>query len=515
MEKGYLTKDEATAMDPDEKTPAKFYSIFKVHKEHQAPKTPPLRPIISGSGSITENLGVFVEHHIKETSTKHKSYLQDTPHLLRVLDKINRGPKLPPNTILATVDIISAYQNIPQDDGIQCLEEALENRQIKEVPSEYLAKVMDLIQRHNIFEFHENLYKQLIGCAMGIHPAPSYANTYLARRIDVKIEDLARKYEQSGQGSLKMFKRFLDDILKLFIGSTKNLHKFFDEMNELHPTLKFTMIHTTLNGESEEEKCRCENRNSIPYLDTQISIENGKLEIDLYKKPTDRNQYLLPSSCHPKETTKNLPFSCALRIVRICTKNGQRDLRLNELKQLLIRRQYNEALIDRAIEKAQKIPRKYAIKKVNRKSSNKRPVFATKFDPRLPNIPNIQSKHWRSMKISDQHLAEIFPEPPMTGFRKQRNLQSFLIKSKVPKAPDKYQKRQLNGMMKCGNSCPTCPFIKEGKEVNLNNNSKWKINGKFTCETSNCIYMIECKQDKCKQPYIGQTKTTEEKNSRP
>ena len=119
------------------------------------------------------------------------------------------------------------------------------------------------------------------------------------------------------------------------------------------------------------------------------------------------------------------------------------------------------------------------------------------------------------MKISDQHLAEIFPEPPMTGFRKQRNLQSFLIKSKVPKAPDKYQKRQLNGMMKCGNSCPTCPFIKEGKEVNLNNNSKWKINGKFTCETSNCIYMIECKQDKCKQPYIGQTKTTEEKNSRP
>ena len=123
----------------------------------------------------------------------------------------------------------------------------------------------------------------------------------------------------------------------------------------------------------------------------------------------------------------------------------------------------------------------------------------------IPDIQNIQNKHWRSMKNSDQHLAEVFPEPPMVGYRKQRNLQSFLIKSKVPKPPEKYPKRQINGMLKCGKSCPTCPFIKEGKEININQNSKWKINGKLTCETTNCIYMIQCKKDNCKQRYIGQT----------
>ena len=36
----------------------------KVHKKHTKPDPPPVRPIISGSGSMTENIGVFIEHHI-------------------------------------------------------------------------------------------------------------------------------------------------------------------------------------------------------------------------------------------------------------------------------------------------------------------------------------------------------------------------------------------------------------------------------------------------------------------
>ena len=43
---------------------------------------------------------------------------------------------------------------------------------------------MELIQTCNLFEFNQDLWKQLIGVAMGIHPAPSYANIYLAKRID-------------------------------------------------------------------------------------------------------------------------------------------------------------------------------------------------------------------------------------------------------------------------------------------------------------------------------------------
>ena len=66
---------------------------------------------------------------------------------------------------------------------------------------------MELIQKHNIFEFHDgNLWKQVIGTAMGVHPAPSYANVYLSKRIDKKIKELAKLYEQNGTGTLKLFK---------------------------------------------------------------------------------------------------------------------------------------------------------------------------------------------------------------------------------------------------------------------------------------------------------------------
>ena len=82
-------------MQPDDQNASTFYCNFKVHKQKEHNEVPPVRPIISGSGSITENISLFIEHHIKDTSMKHKSYLQDTPHFLRVIEKVNKGPKLP------------------------------------------------------------------------------------------------------------------------------------------------------------------------------------------------------------------------------------------------------------------------------------------------------------------------------------------------------------------------------------------------------------------------------------
>ena len=74
--------------------------------------------------------------------------------------------------MIVTSDITNAYHNIPQDDESVCLEEALEKREDKSVPSDFLVKLMDLVQKLNIFEFHDGqLWKQLHGVAMGIHPA--------------------------------------------------------------------------------------------------------------------------------------------------------------------------------------------------------------------------------------------------------------------------------------------------------------------------------------------------------
>ena len=76
-----LTSEEAEAMSAGEKSVGKFYMNFKVHKPHD--KVPPERPIVSGCNSITSNIGKYVEFHMNEVSTKHPSYLQDTPDFLK------------------------------------------------------------------------------------------------------------------------------------------------------------------------------------------------------------------------------------------------------------------------------------------------------------------------------------------------------------------------------------------------------------------------------------------------
>ena len=127
---------------------------------------------------------------------------------------------------------------------------------------------------------------------MGTHPAPSFANIYLARRIDEQIRKLALKYGNNGQSALQAFKRFLDDLFQIFKGTTKQIHQFIEEVNPIPPTLKFTISHTMITHVPDCDKCECEPLTSIPFLDTCLSIKNGKIEVDRYRKKTDRNQYM-------------------------------------------------------------------------------------------------------------------------------------------------------------------------------------------------------------------------------
>ena len=48
------------------------------------------------------------------------------------------------------------------------------------------------------------------------------------------------------------------------------------------------------------------------FLDTKITITNGGIVKHLYRKETDRIQYLLPSLSHPRRKFKNVPYSLTL-----------------------------------------------------------------------------------------------------------------------------------------------------------------------------------------------------------
>ena len=113
------------------------------------------------------------------------------------------------------------------------------------------------------------------------------------------------------------------------------------------------------------------------------------------------------------------------------------------------------------------------------------------------------ARHWRSM-TQDSYMKEVFPEPPLTAFKKQANIKDHIIRAKVAPPKTSYPKRYLRGMKKCG-KCTLCPYIKEGRKLKING-AEWNINKQLNCNSYNVIYAIFCLKEKCKQVYIGETK---------
>ena len=135
--------------------------------------------------------------------------------------------------------------------------------------------------------------------------------------------------------------------------------------------------------------------------------------------------------------------------------------------------------------------------------AGKRPIFAIKYDPRLPSISPIVNKHWRAMICQDEYLKEVFKQPPLIAYKRQKNIKDNIIRAKVAMPQDR-PIRKNPGMKKCGKWCTACPYVKEGKTIKIDSKKKWNINKNVNCETANIVYIIECQ--KCNMRYVGESK---------
>ena len=84
--------------------------------------------------------------------------------------------------------------------------------------------------------------------------------------------------EEDKTAFLGLLKRFLDDFFLLYFGSSRKLHVLFEKINNMHPTIRFTMSHTTRDDEPLEDRCDCDAMTSIPFLDTSCSIIEGCID---------------------------------------------------------------------------------------------------------------------------------------------------------------------------------------------------------------------------------------------
>ena len=79
------------------------------------------------------------------------------------------------------------------------------------------------------------------------------------------IDELIKNQKEAT--ALILLNFFLDDYFTLFQGSTKDFHALLVKMNNIHPTIKFTISHKSIRNEPKEEKCSCEEIYAFPFLD--------------------------------------------------------------------------------------------------------------------------------------------------------------------------------------------------------------------------------------------------------
>ena len=346
---------------------------------------------------------------------------------------------------------------------------------------------MRMILTMNNFVFNDENFIQQHGTAMGTKMAPAFANLFMGEFERKALEGYAYKPF--------LWLRYIDDILMVWTHGNEKLESFIAYLNGIHPTIKFTSERSTT---------------SIPFLDVKILLENGKIETDLYCKPTDKHQYLLHSSSHPYHTKKSIPYSLALRLRRICSKDEVFDARSTELERYLTKRGYKNNFVKSQISRAKSIPRNDTLKENSPEIKKPdRVPFITTYNPALPNIHKVLRQK-QPILHSTERLHEIFKETPVVAYRRSPNLRDLLVRAKLKNPPTANQPNHPFGTFRCNSKhgCLTCPHIdNERTNYTFNNTGEVReIKQQMTCKSTNLIYMIECKR--CKKQYIGETKRT-------
>ena len=101
------------------------------------------------------------------------------------------------------------------------MQEELDERADQSVPSEFIVCLMEQVLENNIFEFDKQLFLQEIGSAMGTVAAPNYSNLFMSNKIDQRIRRDAAIFGE-GTYPLCLFKKFIDDLFLLWVGSVES-----------------------------------------------------------------------------------------------------------------------------------------------------------------------------------------------------------------------------------------------------------------------------------------------------
>ena len=310
-----------------------FYLLMKVHK------TPlKTRPIVSFSGSLFHSLGVWIDTHLQAVAKSFPSYLQSSFDLLKDFKTL----RLPPNCRIFTADATSMYTNIDTDAAIAAIHDYIMRNQAQfpYLPLTPLTEALELLMKHNVFQFGDTFWKQLSGTAMGAPPAPTYANVSFA------THEIGIMHRFST--SLAYYKRYIDDVFGIWI-----CHP-----NPIIDERRWQRFQRRLNGWHGLKWVVSERTHTAVFLDLNLCLQDRQIHSTLFEKPMNLHLYLPARSAHPPGVLFGLIAGSVYRAYSLCTDPKDARLYVQKMWRYLRARGYSIAKLRPLFLKALALPRK-------------------------------------------------------------------------------------------------------------------------------------------------------------
>jgi len=180
-------------------------------------------------------------------------------------------------------------------------------------------------------------------------------------------------------------------------------------------------------------------------------------------------------------------------------------LKAVEYSEHLKKRGYNQHLIQKSFKDIGNLPRNEARQPVNKEGTVNPIIFATKYNPRGPNV-NAIVKRFLPILNENPILKELFPDRSvMVANKKENNLTNLLLRSDPYNIKQDIIDNQECGYAKCDRNCDSCKnFVLETTSVTSNaTGRKFHIRRKTSCCSPYLIYIACCQS--CGKQGVGST----------
>ena len=184
-----LTKGEKRFIINDEWNTAYFYGLPKIHKSKEIidkinesntacitleiPSSLKMRPICGGPRAVTQGVSRLLHEILSPLVPNLKSHIKDEWDFVRRFPK-----KIDFDAKLLSCDIVSLYSSIPIELGLEALEywiEKLRHVIPQRFTKTFILEMAKFVLENNYCEFDSQMYRQIVGTAMGTIFAPPYA----------------------------------------------------------------------------------------------------------------------------------------------------------------------------------------------------------------------------------------------------------------------------------------------------------------------------------------------------